>query len=155
MTYHVFIKSLLQANLSAAGILTAVSATRQAQVDAASGTWDGEVLVVSKHAESLKQNPNPPAIPSSGWKCQNCDLTANIWLNLTDGAILCGRKNFDGSGGNNHAVDHFQQGKGGGPLAVKLGTITKARMYTVPYSPSFFWGGGKGKGKQYHLPYDI
>jgi len=115
----------LQVNLSAAGVLTAVSATRQAQVDAASGTWDGEVLVVSKHADTLIQNPEPPTIPSSGWKCQLCDLTSNLWLNLTDGSILCGRRNFDGSGGNNHAVEHFQSGKGGGPLAVKLGTITK------------------------------
>jgi len=114
----------LQANLSAAGILTAVSATRQAQVDAASGTWDGEVLAISKHAEALVQNPNPPAIPVAGWKCEKCDLTTNLWLNLTDGAILCGRRNFDGSGGNNHAVEHYKQGKGG-PLAVKLGTITK------------------------------
>lgn len=25
-----------------------------------------------------------------------CDLTTNLWLNLTDGTILCGRKYFDG-----------------------------------------------------------
>ena len=30
-------------------------------------------------------------------------------MNLTDGSINCGRKNFDGSGGNNHAVDHYAQ----------------------------------------------
>jgi len=28
-------------------------------------------------------------------------------MNLTDGMILCGRKNFDGTGGNNHAVEHY------------------------------------------------
>ena len=41
--------------------------------------------------------------------------------------ILCPhyRKFFDGSGGNNCAVDHFKEGRGGGPLAVKLGTITR------------------------------
>ena len=43
-------------------------------------------------------------------------------MNLTDGAINCGRKFFDGSGGNNHAVDHYAEFKY--PLAVKLGTIT-------------------------------
>ena len=59
---------------------------------------------------------------SSGWKCECCDLTNNLWLNLTDGSILCGRKNFDGSGGNNHAVERYAQT--GYPLAVKLGTIT-------------------------------
>lgn len=65
-------------------------------------------------------------------------------MNLTDGTILCGRKYFDGmmytppghwlkvfvpltfssvgSGGNNHAVEHYQKTQY--PLAVKLGTIT-------------------------------
>lgn len=61
-------------------------------------------------------------IPPSGWKCENCDLTNNLWLNLTDGSILCGRKFFDGSGGNDHAVLHYNEC--GYPLAVKLGTIT-------------------------------
>lgn len=46
-------------------------------------------------------------IPPSGWKCERCDLTTNLWLNLTDGSILCGRKFFDGSGGNNHALEHY------------------------------------------------
>ena len=32
----------------------------------------------------------------SGWKCEKCDLTQNLWLNLTDGKILCGRKFYDG-----------------------------------------------------------
>lgn len=50
-------------------------------------------------------------------------MKENLWLNLTDGSILCGRKFHDGSGGNNHAVEHFQNTKY--PLAVKLGTITK------------------------------
>lgn len=43
-------------------------------------------------------------------------------MNLTDGKVLCGRRYFDGSGGNNHALLHFQET--GYPLAVKLGTIT-------------------------------
>ncbi|KAF2285927.1 hypothetical protein GH714_008999 [Hevea brasiliensis] len=36
--------------------------------------------------------------------------------------ILCGRKNWDGSGGNNHAIEHYNETRY--PLAVKLGTIT-------------------------------
>lgn len=43
-------------------------------------------------------------------------------MNLTDGKVMCGRRYFDGSGGNNHALLHFQET--GYPLAVKLGTIT-------------------------------
>lgn len=58
----------------------------------------------------------------SGWRCEVCDLQENIWMNLTDGKVLCGRRYFDGSGGNNHALLHFQET--GYPLAVKLGTIT-------------------------------
>uniref|UniRef100_A0A8C4E3K6 Ubiquitin carboxyl-terminal hydrolase n=1 Tax=Dicentrarchus labrax TaxID=13489 RepID=A0A8C4E3K6_DICLA len=58
----------------------------------------------------------------SGWRCDVCDLQENIWMNLTDGKVLCGRRYFDGSGGNNHALLHFQET--GYPLAVKLGTIT-------------------------------
>ena len=111
--------------LAVAGIRTAVSAQKQAAIEAAQGTWDGEALVISKHAENLKQIENPPKIPPCGWKCQFCDLTTNLWLNLTDGVIACGRKFFDGSGGNNHAVDHYKNNGGGGPLAVKLGTITR------------------------------
>ena len=79
-------------------------------------------FVYFRHAENLLQLDNGIKVPPKGWKCEKCDLTSNLWLNLTDGTILCGRKFFDGSGGNNHAVDHYEQGKY--PLAVKLGTIT-------------------------------
>jgi ubiquitin carboxyl-terminal hydrolase 5/13 len=36
--------------------------------------------------------------------------------------VFCGRRQLDGSGGNNHAVEHFYKTKY--PLAAKLGTIT-------------------------------
>ena len=67
-----------------------------------------------------------------GWKCAKCDLTSNLWLNLTDGTILCGRRFFDGSGGNNHAVEYYDETKY--PLAVKLGTITPegADVFSYP-----------------------
>jgi ubiquitin carboxyl-terminal hydrolase 5/13 len=84
--------------------------------------WEGEERFISKHAENLKQLDNGVKIPPSGWKCEKCDLTNNLWLNLTDGSILCGRRYYDGSGGNNHAVEHYELTKY--PLAVKLGTIT-------------------------------
>uniref|UniRef100_A0A8D3E6B6 Ubiquitin carboxyl-terminal hydrolase n=1 Tax=Scophthalmus maximus TaxID=52904 RepID=A0A8D3E6B6_SCOMX len=84
--------------------------------------WDGEVRQESRHAADLKQLDNGVKIPPSGWRCDVCDLQENIWMNLTDGKVLCGRRYFDGTGGNNHALLHFQQT--GYPLAVKLGTIT-------------------------------
>ncbi|EZA52425.1 ubiquitin carboxyl-terminal hydrolase 5 [Ooceraea biroi] len=104
-------------------ILQMEGAWAVAQMEAAANTWDGEVRSESKHAASLKQLDNGKKIPPSGWKCEKCDLTQNLWLNLTDGSILCGRKFYDGSGGNGHAVEHYQTT--GYPLAVKLGTITK------------------------------
>ncbi|XP_039003137.1 ubiquitin carboxyl-terminal hydrolase 14-like [Hibiscus syriacus] len=61
-------------------------------------------------------------VPPSGWKCAKCDKRDNLWLNRTDGMILCGRRNWDGTGGNNHAVEHYKET--GYPIAVKLGTIT-------------------------------
>jgi len=36
--------------------------------------------------------------------CKSCDLSTNLWLCLTCGALGCGRKQPDGSGGNGHAV---------------------------------------------------
>lgn len=95
------------------------------------GTWDGEMREISVYALELQQNENGKKIPPTGWKCEKCDLTNNLWLNLTDGSILCGRKYFDGSGGNEHAAEHYQEVKH--PLAVKLGTITadgKADVYS-------------------------
>ncbi|XP_053168258.1 ubiquitin carboxyl-terminal hydrolase 13 isoform X2 [Hemicordylus capensis] len=84
-------------------------------------SWEEE-LQVSKYASTLVQMDNGVRIPPSGWKCSKCDLRENLWLNLTDGSVLCGRWFFDGSGGNGHALEHYKEM--GYPLAVKLGTIT-------------------------------
>ena len=103
-------------------IISAESAIKKLEKEQLAGTWDGEMRQVSIHALELNQLNEGLKIPPFGWKCEKCDLTNNIWLNLTDGSILCGRKFFDGTGGNDHAVDHFKLT--GYPLAVKLGTIT-------------------------------
>ncbi|CAL5999494.1 Ubiquitinyl_hydrolase 1 [Hexamita inflata] len=39
-------------------------------------------------------------------KCADCELTKNLWLCLTCGRLSCGRKNWDGTGGNGHALMH-------------------------------------------------
>lgn len=106
-----------------AGVLKAESALHLAEVEAAAGAWDGEVRQVSKHSANLVQLDNGVKVPPCGWKCEQCDKTDNLWLNLTDGKILCGRRQLDGSGGNNHAVEYYEKTKY--PLAVKLGTITQ------------------------------
>eukprot|EP00096_Caligus_rogercresseyi_P012559 TRINITY_DN5304_c0_g1_i1.p1 TRINITY_DN5304_c0_g1~~TRINITY_DN5304_c0_g1_i1.p1 ORF type:complete len:795 (-),score=285.40 TRINITY_DN5304_c0_g1_i1:406-2790(-) len=114
-------------------ILSADSAFKRREMEREASRWDGELLVKSRFAEGLKQAESPPQVTHGDWKCERCDLNNNLWLNLTTGAILCGRKNFDGSGGNNHAVDYYDETKH--PLSVKLGTITKdgkADVYSYP-----------------------
>ncbi|CAH1967877.1 unnamed protein product [Acanthoscelides obtectus] len=108
---------------SVQAIIDLPSASKLAELEALSGTWDGECRIVSIYANNLQQLDNGKKIPPTGWNCEKCDKTDNLWLNLTDGSILCGRKFFDGTGGNNHAVEHYNATKY--PLAVKLGTITK------------------------------
>lgn len=76
--------------------------------------------VECEHVKNIQQPSEK--IPPRPCKCSDCDLDKNLWLCLTCGHIGCGRKNFDGSGGNNHAVDHWEQTHH--PVVVKLGTIS-------------------------------
>lgn len=109
---------MCKVRLAADAILLADSAERKEQVAA----WTADKKQVSAYAMNLQQIDNGVVIPPSGWKCSQCDKTDNLWLNLTDGVILCGRRNWDGTGGNNHAIEHYNKTRY--PLAVKLGTIT-------------------------------
>uniref|UniRef100_A0A1D1YQ29 Ubiquitin carboxyl-terminal hydrolase n=1 Tax=Anthurium amnicola TaxID=1678845 RepID=A0A1D1YQ29_9ARAE len=104
--------------LAVDAILITEGAERKEQI----ASWTAEKKRVSAYAMDLQHINNGVVVPPSGWKCQKCDKTDNLWLNLTDGMIHCGRRNWDGSGGNNHAMEHYKETKY--PLAVKLGTIT-------------------------------
>lgn len=104
--------------LAVDAVLLAEGAERKEQV----AQWTADKKKISKYAKDLKQLDNGVVVPPTGWKCAKCDKTENLWLNLTDGTILCGRRNWDGTGGNNHAVNHYEVTNY--PLAVKLGTIT-------------------------------
>ncbi|KAF2345945.1 Zinc finger UBP-type, partial [Trinorchestia longiramus] len=116
---------------SVSGVEKAEGALQVAAASCGGGAWDGEVRQISRYADNLEQLDNGIKIPPKGWQCSKCELRDNLWLNLSDGAIHCGRRQLDGSGGNNHAVEHYEQTKH--PLAVKLGTITadgKADVYS-------------------------
>ncbi|RLN71279.1 hypothetical protein BBJ28_00015097 [Nothophytophthora sp. Chile5] len=93
----------------------------------------------TKYAAHLEQVASPPPISSNpaAWKCQdpNCDKQENLWLNLSDGFIGCGRQNWDGSGGCGAALTHFADTGGIYPLAVKLGTITAEGGDVYSYAP--------------------
>ncbi|KAI1882626.1 hypothetical protein AGOR_G00236820 [Albula goreensis] len=84
-------------------------------------SWEDEIQV-SRHARTLRQEDNGVHIPPSGWKCRRCEMRENLWLNLTDGAVHCGKWFCDGTGGNGHAVEHYREY--GFPLAVRLDTLT-------------------------------
>ena len=77
-------------------IINAQSINYKEELAAQAAAWDGEKRFVSKNSASLLQLPNPPQVPPNPdlWKCELCDIRNNLWLNLTDGKILCGRKNF-------------------------------------------------------------
>jgi ubiquitin carboxyl-terminal hydrolase 5/13 len=101
------------------------------------GDWKPDIRE-SKYAAGLQQVDTHGVVKScnpADWKCDITGQTTgsgegqteSLWLNLSDGFIGGGRRNWDGSGGNNTALDHYAEMKTQGkeyPLAVKLGTIT-------------------------------
>uniref|UniRef100_A0A7N6AP58 Ubiquitin carboxyl-terminal hydrolase n=1 Tax=Anabas testudineus TaxID=64144 RepID=A0A7N6AP58_ANATE len=111
------VSSDAQVTIACDAVLNAPSAYKKQEPE----SWEEEIQV-SKHARSLRQLDNGVRIPPSGWKCQKCEMRENLWLNLTDGAVLCGKWFFDGSGGNGHALEHYRETNY--PLAVKLDNIT-------------------------------
>lgn len=100
--------------------------------------WQEE-LKETKYADALIQVPDAPKISSnpSAWKCQapQCDKQENLWLNLSDGFIGCGRMNWDGTGGCGAALEHYKATGSLYPLAVKLGTITADGGDVYSYAP--------------------
>ena len=81
--------------------------------------WEEGERQVCPHTSNLKQVPLRQTV---GTNCSACSLTHNLWLCLTCGSVGCGRRQFDGTGGNGHGASHFDQT--GHPVSVKLGTIT-------------------------------
>ena len=109
--------------LVADAVIKADSESRKEKVSA----WVDDEVKDTKYADNLEQLPATHTLPVAGtgdFKCAKCDLTSNLWFNLSDGFVGCGRRNWDGSGGNNHAVEHYDETGAKFPLAVKLGTIT-------------------------------
>ncbi|UKK00224.2 ubiquitinyl hydrolase 1 [Theileria orientalis] len=93
----------------------------------------------SKYARDLVQIENPPQISHNNLKCQKCGSTTNLWLNLSDGFVGCGRKNYDSGGcqdgSEGAALLHYQETGCKYHLAVKLGTITPTSADVFSYAP--------------------
>lgn len=100
--------------------------------------WE-EKAVESKYAKSLFQIDSPPVINYGDLACQRCGAKSNLWLNLSDGYIGCGRKNFDcggcQDGQEGAAIQHYNETGGVRPLAVKVGTITATSGDVYSYAP--------------------
>lgn len=110
-------------SLSVDSIINHTGTIAQQQIDE---TWQDEPIPVSSFTDNLPYVDNRVKIspdPSS-WKCEKTGATENLWLNLSDGFIGGGRKHWDGSGGSNGALDHYNETGRKYPLVVKLGTIT-------------------------------
>ena len=80
--------------------------------------WEEEIFPC-EHTLTLVQNEGIKIAEKSIAKCNDCNLSSNLWLCLTCGNLSCGRKE---TGGNQHAIEHFKKTKH--PLVVKTGTIT-------------------------------
>lgn len=111
LNFMIKLKSIVDA------ILSALSSAKQSEVKA----WE-EVITPCEHTLCLSQEPPKKLEGQDLAHCADCDLKENLWLCLVCGNLGCGRRHYDGSGGNNHAIDHFQ--KTGHGVNVKMGTIT-------------------------------
>ncbi|KAG7402064.1 Ubiquitin carboxyl-terminal hydrolase 13 [Phytophthora boehmeriae] len=138
-------QELVKVSLDASDLPSRLKEAAEAVLNHAGNTVTEEVaswqeeLKTTKYAEHLEQVASPPQIASnpSAWKCQapDCDKQENLWLNLSDGYIGCGRQNWDGSGGCGAALTHFSETGGIYPLSVKLGTITAEGGDVYSYAP--------------------
>lgn len=108
-----------------------------AQAAQIAAAWEDEDRKESNYAKDLVQldtgkkvSPDPKK-----WKCEDSEVTENLWLNLSTGHIGSGRQFFDGSGGTGAALKHFEDTGGKYPLVVKLGTITPSGADVYSYAP--------------------
>lgn len=101
----------------------AVIASAPASKREEAAAWREEV-VPCEHSRALEQSFDPIAcrLAQSREQCGGCELRENLWMCLTCGSIGCGRRQFDGSGGRDHGLGHWEGHQH--PLAVKLGTLT-------------------------------
>ncbi|QDZ24098.1 ubiquitinyl hydrolase [Chloropicon primus] len=116
--------------------VSAIMSHKDGHTESLISEWKEE-LQVTKYAEALMQDESPVPVSSDPekWRCASCGAKTNLWLNLSDGYIGCGRRNFDGTGGCGAALTHYEATGSMFPLAVKLGTITPKGADVFCYAP--------------------
>eukprot|EP00164_Ancoracysta_twista_P002700 GFYU01003594.1.p1 GENE.GFYU01003594.1~~GFYU01003594.1.p1 ORF type:complete len:771 (-),score=253.40 GFYU01003594.1:21-2333(-) len=114
----------VQMTASKEGIMNALSISKRDELS----SWENQ-LTSCTHIDNCQQTEASLAAKTLA-HCQSCELNNNLWLCLVCGSLGCGRRQYDGSGGNGHALDHATSSGHG--ASVKLGTITpegKADLY--------------------------
>ncbi len=76
-----------------------------------------------EHTLTMSQVGAKKVVSKLLMKCSECELSSNLWLCLACGNLSCGRKYHDGTGGNGHALQHWQENKRH-DISVKTGTIS-------------------------------
>lgn len=99
----------------AQSIVQSISAGKKIEIS----SWQEDSPIPCDHISNLIQDPIYNA--SQTKHCNECSLRDNLWICLTCGNIACGRRNFDNTGGNGHAQDHYNQTKH--DVVMKLGTL--------------------------------
>ncbi|CAK5096803.1 unnamed protein product [Meloidogyne enterolobii] len=116
-------------------VIANISAELQQRLQIGVSERDGEERQISKVAEKLEQIPFEGKISYDGWICAKpgCELKENLWLNLSDGVIMCGRyAPMSAVKGNGHAKTHYEET--GYPLVIKLSTISDGDGDIYSYS---------------------
>ena len=108
-------------NPKVASMVDSIQLANSAYLTNAVSEWEQEIKACPC-VENLDQSNAKPIASKSMATCEKCDLKTNLWLNMHTGFIGCGRRYYDGSGGNNHAIDYYKETGHG--LCLKLGTIT-------------------------------
>ncbi|KAJ2859856.1 ubiquitin C-terminal hydrolase Ubp14 [Coemansia aciculifera] len=99
-------------------VIHAVEASKGHEIKA----WAEEVTACQHFNDLSGQAPRDGFSLDTLHQCSACDKRENLWLCLTCGNVGCGRRQYDGSGGNNHGISHYEAT--GHCVSVKLGTIT-------------------------------
>ena len=104
-----------------ANLIKSIAEVDSAYMKTEVAAWELQIFPC-EHTLTLQQE-QPKQLPSNELaNCANCELSSNLWLCLTCGSLGCGRKNWDGTGGNNHGLEHYNTT--GHPVSVKTGTIS-------------------------------
>jgi ubiquitin carboxyl-terminal hydrolase 5/13 len=103
------------------GIIDSIIKSESASMKGSLQAWELEIKPCA-HVETLVPTTNEQLTPEKLQHCRDCDLSTNLWMCLFCGYLGCGRKNYDGTGGNGHAKLHHTST--GHTCVVKQGTIT-------------------------------